>query len=185
MKAFVYLLLVASSIGCTQSTAQRATAFDPSAATTKALEQYDRNSDRKLSADELKASPALSASAARIDKNRDGSLSENEIRERFKAHESLAGNLLFQISVSAQGKPLADATVTFTPEPFMGEGLQTYVGTTGEKGLCALKGSQFKTLGVPDGFYQVHVSQTAHGIDAVRGVEIANDITRDMVEIAL
>jgi hypothetical protein len=185
LKALACLLLVAAPIGCTRSATQGATAFDPSTATAKALERYDRNKDRKLSADELKASSTLSASAARFDKNRDGSLSEDEIRERFKAHESLAGKLLFQVSVSAQGKPLADATVTFTPEPFMGEGLQSYLGTTGEKGLCSLKGRDFKTLGVPNGFYQVHVSQAGHGIDVDRGVEIANDTTRDIVEIAL
>jgi hypothetical protein len=185
MKVLVYLLLVAVAIGCSRSTTQRVSAFDPSAATAKALDQYDRNGDHKLSAQELKASAALSASAARIDKNRDGSLSEDEIRDRFRTHESLAGKFLFQVSVSAQGKPLSGAAVTFTPEPFMGEGLQSYVGTTGENGMCSLDGREFKTLGVPNAFYQIRVIQADQRIDVVRGTEIANDVTRDMVEIAL
>jgi hypothetical protein len=185
MKASVYLLLIAATLGCSTSKVQRESAFDPSAATAKSLEQYDRNGDHKLSAQELKASAALSASAARIDKNRDGSLSEDEIRNRFMAHESLAGKLLFQVSVSVQGKPLPGATVTFTPEPFMGEGLQSYVGTTGENGICSLEGRDFKTLGIPNGFYQIRIIQADRGIDMVRGAEIVNDVTRDMVEIAL
>jgi hypothetical protein len=185
MKALAYLLLVLATIGCSRSAAQRNGTFDATAAATKALEQYDRNKDHQLSAQELKSSAALSASAERIDKNRDGSLSESEIRDRFRTHESMAGKFLFQVSVSLKDKPLADAAVTFTPELFMGEGLQSYVGTTGAHGTCSLNGSEFKTLGVPNGFYQVRVIQADHGIDVVRGVEIANDITRDTVEIAL
>jgi hypothetical protein len=185
MKAFVYLLIIATCIGCSRSSVQHAIAFDPSAATAKALDQYDRNGDHKLSAQELKASPALSDSAVRIDKNRDGSLSEAEVRDRLKTHESLAGKFLFQVSVSLKGKPLEGAAVTFTPEAFMGEGAQSYVGTTGANGLCSLDGREFKTLGVPNGFYQIRIIQTDHGIDGVRGTELANDVTRDMVEIAL
>lgn len=185
MKALVYLLAVAAATGCSRSTTQRVSTLDPSAATAKALEQYDRNTDRKLSGQELKASAALSASAARIDKNRDGSLSEDEIRVRFSSHQSLAGKFLFQVSVSAQGRSLAGATVTFMPEPFMGDSLQSYVGTTGENGLCSLEGTDFKTLGIPNGFYQIRIIQADQGIDVVRGAEIANDVTRDTVDIAL
>jgi hypothetical protein len=185
MQAFVYLLLIATAIGCSQQPGQRAIAFDSSAATAKALAQYDRDRDHKLSAQELKASAALSESAARIDKNRDGSLSEDEVRDRLKTHESLAGRFLFQVSVSLKGKPLAGAAVTFTPEAFMGEGAQSYVGKTGANGLCSLDGRDFKTLGVPNGFYEIRIIQTDHGIDGVRGTELANDVTRDMVEIEL
>src|SRR5262245_33262947 len=97
MKALVYLLAIAGATRCNRSTSQPVSSPEPSAATAKALEQYDRNGDRKLSAQELKASAALSASVARIDKNRDGSLSEDEMQNRFRAHQSLAGNLLFQV----------------------------------------------------------------------------------------
>jgi hypothetical protein len=187
MKSLVYLLLIAAAlaIGCSRSTVQRVSTFDHSAATAKALDQYDRNGDHKLSAQEVNASAALSVSAARMDKNRDGSLSEDEIRDRFMAHESHAGKFLFQVSVSLKGKPLAGAAVTFRPEPFTGESLQSYVGTTGENGLCSLEGVDFKTLGIPNGFYRIRVIQADHGIDVIRGAEIANDVTRDMVEIVL
>jgi len=185
MKASVCLLLVAAAMGCSRSNMQTVTATDPSAATAKALEQFDRNGDHKLSTEELKASAALSASAARIDRNRDGWLSEDELRDRFRTHESLAGKFLFQVSVSVKGRPLAGAAVTFTPEPFMGEELQSFMGTTGANGLCSLVGCQFKSLGVPNGFYQIRVIQADYGIDVVRGTEIANDVTRDLVEIEL
>src|SRR6266480_1441336 len=69
-KALVYMPIVAAAIGCSRSTTERISVLDPSAATAKVLEQYDRNGDRKLSVQELKASAALSVSAARIDKNR-------------------------------------------------------------------------------------------------------------------
>jgi hypothetical protein len=185
MKAFVHLIFIATAIGCSRSSVQRAVAFDPAAATATVLAQYDRNGDHKLSAQELRASAALSLSAARIDKNRDGSLSEDEVRDRLKTHESLAGKLLFQVSVTLKGKPLAGAVVTFTPEPFMGDGTQSYVGTTGSNGFCSLSGREFKVLGVPNGFYQIRIIQTDHGIDDIRGAEIANDVIRDMVEITL
>jgi hypothetical protein len=177
--------LVVAAIGCSRSTTQQASAIDPSAATVKVLEQYDRNGDRSLSARELKASAALSLSAARIDKNRDGSLSEDEIRDRVTTQAALAGRFLFQVSVSSQGKPLPGAEVTFIPEPFMGEGSQSYGGTTGQNGICSLKGVDFKTLGIPNGFYQIHIVHADRQIDVVRGVEIANDVTRDIVEIEL
>jgi hypothetical protein len=187
MKALVYTLVVVGAIGCSRSPAERVSAFDPSIATAKTLGQYDRNGDHKLSADELKASAALSVNgnAVRIDTNRDGSLSEVEIRDRFRTHESEAGKFLFQVNVSVRGKPLTGAAVTFTPETFMGEGLQSYVGTTEENGMCSLEGHDFKTLGVPSGFYQIRINQIEHGIDVVRGAEIANDVTRDIVEIKL
>ena len=62
------------------------------------------------------------------------------------------------------------------PEPFMGEGKQSYLGTTSDNGVCGLKGQQANVPGVPMGFYQVRIVHVASGVDLTRGCEVATDL---------
>jgi hypothetical protein len=159
--------------------------YDPATAAAKAMEVYDRNQDGKLSAEEIKASPGLTDAASRIDKNRDGILTAGELQARFQTLDSQAPSMLLHVDISLKRAPLAGASVTFVPELFMGDGLQSYVGTTTDAGVCDLKGERAETLGIPSGFYQVKVVHPGRSINALRGVEIADDTTGNRLEIAL
>jgi hypothetical protein len=179
-------LLVTSFNGCGRSVQYKLqNKFDAATSATKAVELYDRNRDGKLTADEVKASPGLSDGGPRIDANRDGVLKLDEIQARLRTLASQSDFILLRLDVSLKRKPLAGASVTFTPEPFMGDGLQAYVGTSSESGGCDLKGEAADTLGIPVGFYQVKIVHPGHSINVVRGVEIADDTTGNRLEIAL
>src|SRR3954466_13016517 len=80
-------LLVAVSIssGCGKSNRVTVDKYDPATAAAKAIEAYDRNGDGKLSAEEVKSSPGLSEGSSRIDKNRDGILTSDELTTHFQA----------------------------------------------------------------------------------------------------
>ena len=82
----------------------------------------------------------------------------------------------FDLHVSSGGRPLSGATVTYEPEPFMGEGKQSYSGTSNEEGACYLAAQEVRLPGVPTGFYKVHIVQQAEGVDATLGCEVADDV---------
>jgi len=180
-------LLVAVSIssGCGKSNRVTVDKYDPATAAAKAIEAYDRNGDGKLSAEEVKSSPGLSEGSSRIDKNRDGILTSDELQARFQALQSQSASMLLRVDVTLKRAPLAGASITFVPEPFMGDGFQSYVGTTTDAGVCDLKGEKRDTLGIPTGFYQVKIIHPGRSINEVRGVEIADDTTGNRLVIAL
>jgi hypothetical protein len=67
----------------------------------------------------------------------------------------------------------------------MGEGLQSYSGTTNSDGVCVPAGSDVELPGIPRGFYQVKVNHPGQRIDVVRGVEIADDASGNRLQISL
>jgi hypothetical protein len=179
------LLLVAVA-GCGGSVASQLPSNEPMQAAAKAMELYDRNGDGKLAADELAECPALIAGLPRIDQNADRSITAEEIQSRFEAIDGQSDIKALDLSVTYQRRPLGGATVTFTPEPFMGEGLQSYSGVTTDQGRCELIGTEVDLYGLPVGYYKVDIVQAGHGINATRGVEVADDTpTGNRLEIAL
>lgn len=177
--------LVVTAGGCGGMNSPKSENYDAATATAKALETYDQNSDGQLSAAELKACPALAGGMRRIDRNGDGALSAEELQARM---QSLAGQSDFiglALRVTAQGRPLVGAQLTMTPEPFMGDALQAYSGTTVEGGGCPLKGDNRMVPGIPIGFYRVQIVQADQGINEVRGREVADDTTGNRLSIAL
>jgi hypothetical protein len=159
--------------------------YDPASAAAKAIEIYDSNRDGKLSADELKNSPALAARVRRIDTSGDGILNKEEIQARMEALDAGADLIAMDIRLISNGRPLVGAEVTLTPEPFLGEGYQTFSGTSVEGGVCPLVGNGKRLPGIPAGFYQAKIVHTGQGINVVRGMEIADDTTGNRLEIAL
>jgi hypothetical protein len=148
----------------------------PAEAAAKAAGQYDSNKDGKIDKQELAASPALLAGLPHIDANRDGSIDIAELQKRFEAHDNMTDLASFDVQVLSGQAPLAGAEVTFTAEPFMGEGKQPYVGTTAENGVCGLRGQEAEVPGVPLGFYRVRIVHVASGVDITRGCEVAADL---------
>lgn len=176
---------VAAMSGCGTSIGAQSQNYDAATATAKAMETYDRNADGQLSSEELQNCPALASQSRRIDRNHDGMLAAEEIRSHIEALDGQSDYIGLDVLVTAKGRPLVGAQLTLTPEPFMGEDLQAYSGTTVEGGGCPLKGEKAQLPGIPIGFYQVRVVDADQGIDEVRGCEIADDTTGNRLQIAL
>ena len=173
--ALALLIALAAIAGCENSAVSQLRTSTPAEAAAKVMELYDRNGDGKLDAKELPASLALVDGLNRIDGNRDGAVALAEMEARFTAHDNMSDAVACQVTVQSKKAPLSGAVVTFTPEPFMGEGKQTYVGTTNSSGSCAVEGQEVKLPGLPTGYYKVQIVHAASGTDVMRGVEVADD----------
>jgi hypothetical protein len=150
-----------------------------------AIEIYDSNGDGGLSAEEVKSSPALAASGRRVDRNGDAIVTAEELQARMEAIDAQSDLIGLDVRVTFRDRPLVGAVLTLTPEPFMGEGLQTYSGTTIEGGACPLKGDRQNLPGIPVGFYQAKIVHNGQGINDVRGCEIADDVTGNRLRFEL
>jgi hypothetical protein len=168
--------LLTGGLGCSNPAVSQLRTLTPAEAAAKAHEIYDANKDGKLDSEELKQCPALMDGMARIDSNKDKSIDRAELEARFAAHDGMSDIVGFDVVVAANRTPLVGAQVTYRPEPFMGEGKQSYVGTSGEGGLAYLTGEAVEMpLGVPTGFYKVRVVHSQSGVDATLGCEVADD----------
>ena len=136
---------------------------------------YDANKDGKIDAKELEASPALADGLPRIDSNRDKAIDAAELQARFEKHDGMSDVVGVDVAIKWKGWPVEEATVTFTPEPFMGEGKQSYVGASNASGGVPLKGQEVEMIGLPTGFYTVHIVKEKSQVDEKRGVEVADD----------
>jgi EF hand len=181
----VILAVAALLSGCGGSGIDRLTRNDPALAADKVMQLYDRNSDGEITADELQNAPSLAAGRPRIDSDQDGTMTKEEIQRRMETILSGADYFPVNVHVKAKGKPLVGATVTLTPESFIGDGYQTFTGTTVDGGVGSLQGDGKQLPGIPAGFYQAKIVHTSQGIDAVRGVEISDETASRDIQIAL
>jgi hypothetical protein len=183
--AFPTLVLLVIG-GCGGSVASQLPSIDPAESAAKAIELYDRSGDGTLVTDELRQCPALVAALRRIDKNSDATITAEEIQSRLEELDRQSDVKVLDLSITSKRRPLGGASVTFTPEPFMGEGLQSYSGVTSEQGRCELIGSEVDLYGLPVGYYKVNIVHGGQGIDATRGIEVADDMPfGNRLEIAL
>ena len=162
IRAVPGLLLAA---GCGSGTVtpevQSPARYDPTAMTTAAFAEYDRDKNGSLEGAELDACPALKGSLAGIDTNRDGKISTAELKARFEGYAAAnTGSVSVTVSVTLDGAPLADATVQFVPEAFMGGAVQEATGTTGADGVTTSFTTGGKTYaGLQPGLYKVKVTR--------------------------
>jgi hypothetical protein len=166
---------LAAILGCSGSAVSQVRTGTPQEAAAKAFEIYDADSDGKLADDELQKCLSIASALDRIDSNRDSAVDLAEMEARFAAHDELADLVGFDIRITSKQEPLVGATITYTPEPFMGEGKQNYVGTSTDGGNCYVVGQEVEFPGVPIGFYQVRIVHQASGVDVTRGCEVAGD----------
>ena len=183
------LVIVGSALfasGCGgKSTVSQLRDGTPAEAAAKVMQLYDGDKDGKLVDAELAASPGLVAGLARVDSNRDGAVDLAEMTARFTVLDDLSDVVPTQVMVTANGTPLDAATVTFTPDPCMGEGKQTYSAKT--IGGTAQPMGDATPMPTPTGYYTVHVVHTESGVDLTQGCEVANDTpspNRLMIEIS-
>jgi hypothetical protein len=167
-------LFVFVAVGCSHPVKSQLRDGTPEEAAARVMESVDADKDGKIVAQELASSPGLADGLPRIDANRDRVIDLSEMTARFAAHDKQSKLVALQVSVTAKRSPLDGAVVTFTPEPFMGEGKQAYIGTT-SGGSCSLQGQDVKLPGLPAGYYKVQIVHAASGTDVTRGVEVADD----------
>ena len=179
------LVCLMVSAGCGDGMNRTAIKADPDAAAAEAMTLYDANSDGLLDASELEQSPPLAAAASRIDSNRDGKISADEIAARLQQYDQLSSYVVGEVTLTRGGRPLLDAELTFAPEPFLGEDFPTYVGKSGSYGIVRFQPQSPPTPGIAAGFYRVTI-KTTDGEESVRGLEMANDVPSiSRLEIAL
>lgn len=136
----------------------------PDDAAKQALAEYDTNHDGVIDAKELERCPALKSALKQMDKNGDGKLSAQEIADHIADYRaSKVGMISAACEVAFEGKPLAGATVTFTPEKFLGPNVKTASGVTDATGFAKLQIAGEELSGVHCGFFRVEISKKDAG----------------------
>jgi hypothetical protein len=122
--------------GCAGGRSEIATPeWDPATATDRALGEYDSNSDKRLSRDELQRSPGLLSTIDRFDQDRDGAISSEELKSKLhEIRQQEAALVTISCIVTRNNQPLEGATVKFVPEAFMGEDTKPATGITDRNG---------------------------------------------------
>jgi hypothetical protein len=140
--------------------------YDTDAITQEVMSEFDKNRDGSLDTSELRACPALFGALAAIDTNGDKKLSTDEIRKRVEAYAAgSTGSIPVTCTVRLDGEPLADATVTFDPEPCMGAALKPASAKTSKSGRCTEYEIDGKTYsGLSAGLYRIRVTKEGASI---------------------
>jgi hypothetical protein len=145
--------------------------IDASAAGSGAMDKYDTNKDGAISGEELDKAPALKSAMERIDADKDGKITAAEVTGRVKQwQESRLGLTSVSCQVNLDGQPLADATVTYLPEEFLGGEVQKATGKTGPSGVVLLSVEnppEPNLTGVHPGLYKVQISKLENGKEIV------------------
>lgn len=180
------LLYCLTLTGCGSSEVTQIGAFDDAAATADAaITALDVDGNGSLDEQELDACLGLKVGASRIDADQDQQLSRDELVARFQKLESMSDIIGAQVVVVQEGRPLANAQVTLTPAPFLGEGLQSYHGKSNTRGSCALSGESVPLPGLPTGYYTAKIVHEASSVESEVGCEISDDASGSRIMLEL
>jgi hypothetical protein len=148
--------------GCAEGKRGRVEVPDisPAGAAAAALAEYDGNQDGYLDAKELEQCPVLKGALKAIDKNGDARRSGDEIADRLTGIlESRVGLLALSSQVTLNSTPLADATVTFVPERFLGATVRTASGVTDKGGFASPTAEGGEAPGIQPVYYRITISK--------------------------
>lgn len=131
------LILLCIAIGCSRAPKNLSPPpLDPDAAAAKAMELFDENSDGTLDRSELANSPGLKACLKTTDSDRDGSLTQQEIRDRLQVFvDSGTAIRSFQVELRRRGGEARNLKLTAVPEPFLQEYIEPATGETNVAGV--------------------------------------------------
>ena len=164
--------------------------LDAAAIAQEAMRRYDANGDGKLDAKELAAAPPLGAMLHTIkehDASHADSLAAEDIATRVAAWKKSLGVLFAARSrVTLDGKRLADAVVTWEPEPYLGPAYHPSSGTTNKSGYAYISSAVDGFQGIFPGLYTVRISRKVQGKETLPacynekstlGREVASDMS--------
>ena len=112
---------------------------DPDVSAVAAIEQYDRNQDGRLGADELAECPGLAHVLPRYDTDGNGSLTSEEIAAGMRGWaEGKMGATPWPFRITFNGRALEGAHIKLIPEPFLGGVIKQASGESSQAGRGAL-----------------------------------------------
>jgi hypothetical protein len=107
------------------------------------MTSYDSDGDGLLTREELASCPGLLAALSRYDLNGDSQISREELAARLSiVYTNGVPVVGAGCYVRYRGKPLQDAQVTYTPEPFLADSLGIGTGSTDRQGLASIRVSE-------------------------------------------
>ncbi len=196
-RTIVSIVLLGTLLGCSGGpTAVEIPSFDPEGAAEQALATYDTDKDGFVAGEELEMAPGLNAAIKNFDIDGDGKVSRQEVAERVRTWEKMSIGLMnLNCSVTLDGQPLENATVTFDPEEFLGGATQQAIDTTSSLGTASPKIPKEKRPspdappGIQAGLYKVRISKMVAGketIPAQYNVEtiLGQQVSKDDIAIA-
>ena len=151
-------------IGCARSPGRVELPAFAAGAGAAALAEYDGNKDGKVGGSELAKAASLQAALEQIDANGDKAITADEIDARIAQwREQKVALMPVACKVLVNGSPVANATVTFQPETFLGGTLHPAAGVTNEEGIASVRlapehvsDPKFAAF-LPPGFYKITV----------------------------
>jgi hypothetical protein len=133
--------------------------WDPPAMAERIVADLDKNGDAQIDAEELAAAPGLKSGVRFIDVNKDDRVTGEELEARFERYrEARIGLRSPGFRLVYKGRPVADAEVVFTPEPFLEGVIETARGTTDAQGIVTPQAEGQDLLGMRVGYYRVQVT---------------------------
>jgi hypothetical protein len=184
---------IALLAGCSyQAAALDPVEIDASAASSGAIELYDKDGDGAIAGAELNAVPGIKKHLNMYDRDGDQRVTRDEIAERFAVWASNPLAIMGSAYVvTLDGKPLSGATMTFVPEPYLEPNVKPATGDTTEIGLTRPshapehlpKTANGKTIyGMTSGTFKIQITHPSQKIPAKYntqtelGDEVAHDI---------
>jgi hypothetical protein len=166
-RVFGFLVLCGSIltvVGCnpappTNAPVRAAASYDSEAIVNASFKQYDSNSNGTLESGELASCGSLKHFAGKK-----GSLTKEVLRKHVASYvEKGPENAVVNVGavVELGGSPLEGATVTLTPEAFMGSGFEPVSGTTDSRGYVEFRSPA--GAGIAAGFYKISISKKDPG----------------------
>jgi hypothetical protein len=167
----VVLLVLALVGGCAGRPPLEATPYSAAEAAQRAVQQYDKNGNGSLDPKELEQCPALLGLLNELDNKEEksgshkaGLLRAEEIQTRLEEFQaSKAAMVDVACRVKLDGEPLEGASVTLTPEEFMGPSFKPARGVSNAQGNVRLVTEGFEAAGVAPGYYRIEVSKKDAG----------------------
>jgi hypothetical protein len=175
MKIALSLAATIVALGCSSGPSRvEAPSIDADGAATGALEMYDKDADGAIAGSELDAAPAIKAAMATIDANKDEKVTADEITSRIEAWQATTyGIMPLGVTFTMDGQPLDGASVTFEPEPFLGDDIKAGVGETTLSGQvmptvpAEQRPSSDTPAGLALGLYRIRVSKKVNGEETI------------------